>query len=153
MFCFRGGHRKRNGRAKLCQPCCNLHACHREKYQAPQRSPKIEPLKNTGIRHLQFKPIPWPSYNVTGLRSELLYKNKGRSSSANRLTTLTAELRDFLNSLQTIGNPVTGAQSCPHMLKIKIRTPDPDIALWKFETSKYYVTIIDAPGHRDFIKT
>jgi len=27
-----------------------------------------------------------------------------------------------------------------------------DIALWKFETQKYYVTIIDAPGHRDFIK-
>ena len=27
-----------------------------------------------------------------------------------------------------------------------------DIALWKFETTKYYVTIIDAPGHRDFIK-
>merc|ERR1712240_128637 len=27
-----------------------------------------------------------------------------------------------------------------------------DIALWKFETNKYYVTIIDAPGHRDFIK-
>merc|ERR1712240_628495 len=27
-----------------------------------------------------------------------------------------------------------------------------DIALWKFETSKYHVTIIDAPGHRDFIK-
>ena len=27
-----------------------------------------------------------------------------------------------------------------------------DIALWKFETDKYYVTIIDAPGHRDFIK-
>jgi len=27
-----------------------------------------------------------------------------------------------------------------------------DIALWKFETEKYYVTIIDAPGHRDFIK-
>merc|ERR1719391_393070 len=27
-----------------------------------------------------------------------------------------------------------------------------DIALWKFETGKYYVTIIDAPGHRDFIK-
>merc|ERR1711909_498 len=27
-----------------------------------------------------------------------------------------------------------------------------DIALWKFETVKYYVTIIDAPGHRDFIK-
>jgi len=27
-----------------------------------------------------------------------------------------------------------------------------DIALWKFKTSKYYVTIIDAPGHRDFIK-
>merc|ERR1711884_939200 len=26
-----------------------------------------------------------------------------------------------------------------------------DIALWKFETGKYYVTIIDAPGHRDFI--
>jgi len=24
--------------------------------------------------------------------------------------------------------------------------------LWKFETNKYYVTIIDAPGHRDFIK-
>jgi translation elongation factor EF-1alpha len=23
-----------------------------------------------------------------------------------------------------------------------------DIALWKFETKKYYVTIIDAPGHR-----
>ncbi|XP_034456795.1 elongation factor 1-alpha-like isoform X2 [Hippoglossus hippoglossus] len=27
-----------------------------------------------------------------------------------------------------------------------------DIALWKFETTKYSVTIIDAPGHRDFIK-
>jgi len=27
-----------------------------------------------------------------------------------------------------------------------------DIALWKFKTAKYYVTIIDAPGHRDFIK-
>ncbi|KAE8229841.1 hypothetical protein CF326_g5182, partial [Tilletia indica] len=27
-----------------------------------------------------------------------------------------------------------------------------NIALWKFETPKYNVTIIDAPGHRDFIK-
>jgi elongation factor 1-alpha len=27
-----------------------------------------------------------------------------------------------------------------------------DISLWKFETQKYYFTIIDAPGHRDFIK-
>merc|ERR1712117_459301 len=27
-----------------------------------------------------------------------------------------------------------------------------DIALWKFETTNYEVTIIDAPGHRDFIK-
>jgi len=27
-----------------------------------------------------------------------------------------------------------------------------DIALWKFETQKYNFTIIDAPGHRDFIK-
>ena len=27
-----------------------------------------------------------------------------------------------------------------------------DIALWKFQTPKYYVTVIDAPGHRDFIK-
>merc|ERR1712159_228136 len=27
-----------------------------------------------------------------------------------------------------------------------------DIALWKFETPKYHFTIIDAPGHRDFIK-
>jgi len=27
-----------------------------------------------------------------------------------------------------------------------------DIALWKFETTKYYFTIIDAPGHKDFIK-
>jgi len=27
-----------------------------------------------------------------------------------------------------------------------------DIALWKFETNKFQVTIIDAPGHRDFIK-
>jgi len=27
-----------------------------------------------------------------------------------------------------------------------------DIALWKFETNKYVFTIIDAPGHRDFIK-
>lgn len=27
-----------------------------------------------------------------------------------------------------------------------------DIALWKFETEKYYITVIDAPGHRDFIK-
>lgn len=27
-----------------------------------------------------------------------------------------------------------------------------DISLCKFETSKYYVTIIDAPGHRDLSK-
>lgn len=27
-----------------------------------------------------------------------------------------------------------------------------DISLWKFETAKFYITIIDAPGHRDFIK-
>ena len=27
-----------------------------------------------------------------------------------------------------------------------------DIALWKFESEKFMVTIIDAPGHRDFIK-
>ncbi len=27
-----------------------------------------------------------------------------------------------------------------------------DIALWKFETPRYFVTVIDAPGHRDFIK-
>ncbi|OLY82571.1 Elongation factor 1-alpha [Smittium mucronatum] len=27
-----------------------------------------------------------------------------------------------------------------------------DITLWKFETPKYVVTVIDAPGHRDFIK-
>ncbi|KAL2346926.1 hypothetical protein Fmac_000926 [Flemingia macrophylla] len=27
-----------------------------------------------------------------------------------------------------------------------------DIALWKFETTKYYCTVIDAPRHRDFIK-
>ena len=27
-----------------------------------------------------------------------------------------------------------------------------NIALWKFETNKYIVTIIDALGHRDFIK-
>jgi len=27
-----------------------------------------------------------------------------------------------------------------------------DIALWKFESPKYTFTIIDAPGHRDFIK-
>merc|ERR1719495_146544 len=27
-----------------------------------------------------------------------------------------------------------------------------DIALWKFETKNFYFTIIDAPGHRDFIK-
>ncbi|XP_037539007.1 elongation factor 1-alpha 1-like [Nematolebias whitei] len=26
-----------------------------------------------------------------------------------------------------------------------------DITLWKFETSRYYVTITDAPGHRNFI--
>ena len=25
-----------------------------------------------------------------------------------------------------------------------------DITLWKFESKKYYFTIIDAPGHRDF---
>jgi len=27
-----------------------------------------------------------------------------------------------------------------------------DISLWKFETAKFHFTIIDAPGHRDFIK-
>ncbi|KAI7987438.1 Ras-related protein RABA5d [Camellia lanceoleosa] len=28
-----------------------------------------------------------------------------------------------------------------------------DIALWKFETTKYYCIVIDAPGHRDFINS
>ena len=27
-----------------------------------------------------------------------------------------------------------------------------EIALWKFHSKKYYITVIDAPGHRDFIK-
>ncbi|VTJ86809.1 Hypothetical predicted protein, partial [Marmota monax] len=27
-----------------------------------------------------------------------------------------------------------------------------DISLWEFEISKYYVTIIDAPEHKDFVK-
>jgi elongation factor 1-alpha len=27
-----------------------------------------------------------------------------------------------------------------------------DISLWKFEIAKSYVTIIDTPGNRDFIK-
>ncbi|KAJ6244375.1 elongation factor 1-alpha 1 [Anaeramoeba flamelloides] len=27
-----------------------------------------------------------------------------------------------------------------------------DISLWEFETSKYHFTVIDAPGHKDFIK-
>ncbi|UCD72586.1 MAG: translation elongation factor EF-1 subunit alpha [Candidatus Bathyarchaeota archaeon] len=27
-----------------------------------------------------------------------------------------------------------------------------DLAFWKFETDKYFYTIIDAPGHRDFVK-
>ncbi|OJD20133.1 elongation factor 1-alpha [Blastomyces percursus] len=27
-----------------------------------------------------------------------------------------------------------------------------DISLWRFETPKYNVTVIDAPGHRDFVK-
>jgi elongation factor 1-alpha len=40
---------------------------------------------------------------------------------------------------------------------VKLKAPrdrgiSSDIALWKFDTPKYYVTIIDAPGHRDFIK-
>ncbi|HID90351.1 TPA: translation elongation factor EF-1 subunit alpha, partial [Candidatus Bathyarchaeota archaeon] len=27
-----------------------------------------------------------------------------------------------------------------------------DLALWKFETNKFFFTVIDAPGHRDFVK-
>ncbi|RLE55314.1 MAG: translation elongation factor EF-1 subunit alpha [Candidatus Methanomethylicota archaeon] len=27
-----------------------------------------------------------------------------------------------------------------------------DLSFWRFETPKYYFTIIDAPGHRDFVK-
>jgi len=27
-----------------------------------------------------------------------------------------------------------------------------DLAFWKFETDKYFFTIIDSPGHRDFVK-
>jgi len=27
-----------------------------------------------------------------------------------------------------------------------------DIAMWEFQTNKYHYTVIDAPGHRDFIK-
>jgi elongation factor 1-alpha len=47
------------------------------------------------------------------------------------------------------------ARRCVHRDKLKAereRGITIDIALWKFETSKFYFTIIDAPGHRDFIK-
>lgn len=27
-----------------------------------------------------------------------------------------------------------------------------NISIWKFETQRYLCTVIDAPGHRDFIK-
>ncbi|UCH37923.1 MAG: elongation factor 1-alpha, partial [Candidatus Bathyarchaeota archaeon] len=27
-----------------------------------------------------------------------------------------------------------------------------DLSFWKFETAKHFYTVIDAPGHRDFIK-
>src|SRR5512136_2760131 len=27
-----------------------------------------------------------------------------------------------------------------------------DLSFWKFETPKFFFTIIDAPGHRDFVK-
>ena len=27
-----------------------------------------------------------------------------------------------------------------------------DISLWRFETTNHFITIIDAPGHRDFVK-
>ena len=37
-------------------------------------------------------------------------------------------------------------------LRLRERGITIDIALWKFETPKYEVTVIDAPGHRDFIK-
>jgi len=36
--------------------------------------------------------------------------------------------------------------------KLKAERERGIMILWKFETPKYYVTIIDAPGHRDFIK-
>ncbi|CAF3314371.1 unnamed protein product [Rotaria sp. Silwood2] len=39
-----------------------------------------------------------------------------------------------------------------HPLSGRERELTIDISLCKFETAKYYVTIIDAPGHRDFIK-
>ncbi|KAE8663809.1 Elongation factor 1-alpha [Hibiscus syriacus] len=40
-----------------------------------------------------------------------------------------------------------------HKLKAECeRSITIDIALWKFETTKYYCNVIDAPGHRDFIK-
>ena len=43
------------------------------------------------------------------------------------------------------GSLTNSKAECEHGITI-------DISLWKFETSKYYVTITDAPGHRDFIK-
>jgi sulfate adenylyltransferase subunit 1 (EFTu-like GTPase family) len=44
---------------------------------------------------------------------------------------------------------------CLVLYKLKVQcnySITSDISQWKFETSMYYMTIIDAPGHTDFMK-
>ncbi|GCB68974.1 hypothetical protein scyTo_0000977 [Scyliorhinus torazame] len=53
-------------------------------------------------------------------------------------------LRCFVVYLDSSETPILGPR--------KLRLLHARISLWKFETSKYYITIIDAPGHRDFNK-
>ena len=60
---------------------------------------------------------------------------------------------------QLLAAPGLGAYAFVHLLQVldklkaeRERGITIDIALWKFETPKYYCTVIDAPGHRDFIK-
>ncbi|KAL6830663.1 P-loop containing nucleoside triphosphate hydrolase protein [Trichoderma sp. SZMC 28015] len=55
-----------------------------------------------------------------------------------------------VNGGRGLGGDVFKGSSC--YMNALPRSITVDIALWKFETPKYYVTVIDAPGHRDFIK-
>merc|ERR1711934_1150420 len=72
-------------------------------------------------------------------------------SSTERISNTMGKEKTHVN-IVVIGHVDAGKSTTTGHLIYKCRGIAIDIALWKFETPKYHFTIIDAPGHRDFIK-
>jgi elongation factor 1-alpha len=83
------------------------------------------------------------SFKYAWVRARRRERSRGRRGGG--LLAVAADRRPCLSL-------VSGMQVLDKLKAERERGITIDIALWKFETPKYYCTVIDAPGHRDFIK-